>query len=89
MTALTLMAIPKEIFLNHLYKFNGQVYKQRSGGPKGDNATNDAADIVMWIFIVYYKRSLSRLGISRETVLLKVYVDDLNQAGLRLPYGTQ
>ena len=70
-------------------KFNGQVYKQRSGGPIGDNATNDAADVVMWIFITHYKRSLSRLGISKETVLLKVYVDDLNQAGLRLPYGTQ
>ena len=89
MSALTLMAIAKEIFQNHLYKFNGQLYKQRSGGPIGDNATNDAADVVMWIFITHYKRSLSRLGISKETVLLKVYVDDLNQAGLRLPYGTQ
>ena len=31
---------------------------------------------------------LSRLDILGETILLKVYVDDLNQAGLRLPYGT-
>ena len=80
MTAMTMIAVTKEIFENHLYKFNGQFYRQRTGGPTGDNATNDTADIIMWIFIVGYKRALFRLGIYKETVLLKVYVDDFNQA---------
>ena len=52
MVALTLMAVASHVFQNHLYKFNVQVYRQASGGPIGDNATNDAANIVMWMFII-------------------------------------
>ena len=83
-----LVAVAKYVFENHLYKFKGQVYRQRTGGPIGDNSTCDAADIIMWIFTLGYKKALANLGILQHTILLKIYVDDLNQVGLRLPYGS-
>ena len=86
MVALSICTVARYTFENHLYKFNGQVYRQTSGGPIGDNATNDAANIVMWQFIIGYRKMLARLDLLSQSVLLKVYVDDLNQAGLRLPY---
>ena len=88
MVAMTLVAVAKYVFENHLYKFKGQVYCQKTGGPIGDNSTCDAASIVMWIFTLGYKKALANLGILQHTILLKIYVDDLNQVGLRLPYGS-
>ena len=43
----------------------------------------------MYRFIHRYKQRLANLHLLDKTVLLKVYVDDCNQAGARLPYGTQ
>ena len=42
----------------------------------------------MYLFSVGYKRRLEKLDILKKTVLLKIYMDDLNQAGWCLPLGT-
>ena len=42
----------------------------------------------MWLFTIVYKKALASLGILSSTILLKIYVDDLNQVELRLPYGS-
>ena len=65
------------------------MYRQLKGGPIGDDYTNKCAGIVMYSFIHRYKQRLANLHLLDKTVLLKVYVDDCNQAGARLPYGTQ
>ena len=74
-------------FTNHLYQFKGQVYKQKDGGPIGDNATNIAADLIMCSFIGGYRQKLQKLGLNDSIKLLKVYVDDLNQVARCLPVG--
>ena len=43
----------------------------------------------MYGFIQQYKTLLVKLSLSDQTVLLKLYVDELNQAGLCLPLGTR
>ena len=89
MVALTLNCVARTLYTNHIYKFNGDVYRQLKGGPIGDDYTNKCAGIVMYTFISRYKQRLARLHLLEQTVLLKVYVDDCNQAGAKLPYGTQ
>ena len=81
-------AIVKTTLTNHLYLFDGEVYKQKEGGPIGDNVTQIAARIAMFLFSSGYKRQLTSLGLLKQTYLLKLYVDDLNQAGYCLPLGT-
>ena len=73
---------------NHLYQFDGDLYRQLVGGPIGENLTQVCAKIVMKKFTKIYKNKLNKLGLLDHTILLKVYVDDLNQAGYCLPTGT-
>ena len=82
-------AAAKTIFENHIYKFHHQVYKQQHDGPIGDDITRQAAEMVMFIFIGTIKKKMSDLSLLDQISLLKVYVDDIDIAALKLPYGTQ
>ena len=88
MVALALMAVVRTTRKNHLFLFDGEIYRQEEGGPIGDNVTQLAARIVMYLFSSGYRKELANLGLKDKTYLLKLYVDDLNQAGLCLPLGT-
>ena len=59
------------------------------GGPIGDDATMVAAELVMFTFVFRYKERLMKLDIYCDLILLKVYVDDLNQVGKCLPVRTR
>ena len=39
-------------------------------------------------FVEGYTKKLKALGLENSVALLKIYVDDLNQAGYCLPYGS-
>ena len=64
------------------------MYKQINGGPIGENFTTIAAEIVMYRFAKKYKVILAHTGLLKDTILCKIYVDDLNQVSRILPYGT-
>ena len=85
--ALVLMATMKTVLQNHLYEFDGQLYRQKEGGPIGENITQIAADLVMFKLMGGFKKRLKRLNL--VAILLKLYVDDLNQVGECLPLGSQ
>ena len=89
MIALTIMETVRTILTNHLYTFNGTLFRQISGGPIGDDITRISAALVMFTFIEGYKTKLIQLSLYDSIRMLKVYVDDLNQVGKCLPYGTQ
>ena len=55
----------------------------------GEDVARPSVKIVMYGFLSGYKERLVKLSLSEQTVLLKLYVDDLNQAGLCLPLGTR
>ena len=89
MLAMALMAIMNNILQNHVYMFNKRLFRQRIGGPIGDNITNLAAQIVMYEFILAYMKFLTRVKLNESIYFLKVYVDDLNQGNQLLPFGSK
>ena len=58
MLALALQAATKTLLENHIYVFDGQLYRQVSGGPIGDNVTLLSSDMVMFEFADLYKKKL-------------------------------
>ena len=66
---------------NHLYLFDGKVYRQTSGGPIDDNVSNLAARLVMYAFTMGYLKTLTKLDLEKVICHLKIYVDNCNQAG--------
>ena len=72
MLAMALMAIMKSILQNHVYMFNKKLFRQRIGGPIGDNITNLAAQIVMFEFILAYMKFLTRVKLNESIYFLKV-----------------
>ena len=72
MLAMALMAIMKNILQNHVYMFNKKLFRQRIGGPIGDNITNLAAQIVMFEFILAYMKFLTRVKLNESIYFLKV-----------------
>ena len=86
--SLVMMKVMETALTNHLYQFNEQIYRQSNGGPIGDNITNLDSQLVMYTFATRYKAKLLNLGLYEYVVLFKIYVDDHNQAGWCLPYGT-
>ena len=83
------MAATETILQNHIYSFNGKYYKQKSGGPIREDIATKTAKVVTYRFVNKYKDKLLRLSLSQHIVLLMIYVDNLNQAGLCLPLGTR
>ena len=47
MIAMALMVTNKNILENHLYTFDGILYRQKNRGPIGDNITTIDAELVM------------------------------------------
>ena len=89
MVALVLMKVVETALQNHLYQFDQVVYRQLSGGPIGDNFTQLSSQVVIYTFATKYRKKLINLSLYQSTVLLKIYVDDCNQAGKCIPYGTK
>ena len=79
------MVTAKLILENHIYTFNGKLFKQKSGGPIGEDSATKSVKVVMYKFVRQYKQKLIKLPLYECVVLLKIYVYDLNQAGLYLP----
>ena len=55
----------------------------------GEDSATKSANVVMLKFVREYKNRLIRLSLYENIVLLKIYVDDLNQAGFCLLLGTR
>ena len=49
------------VLTNHLYQFNGKLYRQNEGGPIGDKLTTILARILMNDFTNRYKLKLKQL----------------------------
>ena len=79
--ALALMAAARTVLKNHIYTFNGDVYKQKKGGPIGENFTNLAASLCMGDMVTSYRKILRSLDIEKTVRFIKIFVDDQNQAG--------
>ena len=47
MIALMMMKVTEVSIKNHMYRFNGKVFKQEDGGPIGDELSQAIARIVM------------------------------------------
>jgi hypothetical protein len=88
MVALVLMKTVETLLENHIYCFDGQIYRQREGGPIGDRLTTVLARLIMRRFAEEYKAKLIDLKIYSSVKMLKIYVDDLNCATRCLPWGT-
>ena len=84
-----LASVIEIILTNHLYLFDGKVYRQAIGGPIGENITQVSAKIVMWLFTRGYRKKLCQLSLNDQILLMKIYVDDLNQVGYCLPIGSR
>ena len=72
---------------NHLYRFDGKVFKQEDGGPIGDELAQAVARLVM----IWWDGEFLKLC---ETVRLDImfflrYVDDTNKAVIPPPLGTR
>ena len=61
--ALALMATMKTVLHNHLYEFDGQMYRQKEEGPIGENITRIAADLVTFKLMGGFKERLKRLNL--------------------------
>ena len=88
MMALIMMTIIKQELTNHLYTFGGNLYRQKSSGPIGEDITNMASKLVMYDLVVEYKKKYIDIDIAASVRFVKIYVDDLNQGGNVLPYGS-
>ena len=62
------MATMKTVLQNHLCEFDGQLYRQKEGGPIGENITQIAADLVMFKLMGGFKERLN-LGPSSSSCM--------------------
>ena len=86
MIARAMEIVVKTIMSNHLYQFDGKVYKQAEGGPIGMEVTGVLARLVMLWWDQEFLRKLGQLGVSLEFYLR--YVDDSNLSAWFLSPGT-
>ena len=70
---------------NYSYRFGGEIYLQKEGGPIGQRPTMAAARIVMNNFFKKYHEILKKANL--KVTLLKVYVDDGRQVSTLLKRG--
>ena len=83
MVALMLREQVKVMMKNHLYSFDGHLYRQVTGGSIGLLLTSTTARAVLGMFDREFKRLLSELNLG--LLLQKRYVDDLNMATRAVP----
>lgn len=77
MITLMLIKAVEVLMRNHTYRFDGKMYKQRDGGPIGDELSQAVARLVMLWWDKKYIEKCERCGV--ELLLFKRYVDDVNQ----------
>ena len=87
MLAQTVVIAARHIMENHLYTFNGRVYRQSKGGPIGVELTGVLARIVMLWWDGKYLKKLEELNL--KLIMYKRYVDDQNQLAKALAPGTR
>jgi hypothetical protein len=85
MLARTIKKMIIKIMKNHLYQFNGKVYKQRKGGPIGLLLTGTISPIVMLKWDSLFLQKLLKLGLSPEDYFR--YVDDQGVTTWTVPEG--
>ena len=68
--ALALIEVIRTTLGDNIYQFNGKVYSQYSGGPKGDNITKLASKVVMFTFSPRYKAKPVNLQLSKNITWL-------------------
>ena len=73
---------------SQVYTFDQKIYRHLKGGLIGDNISQIAARLVMRLFTTGFIDKLRRHQLIHLTEVIKLYVDDLNQVGYSLPYGT-
>ena len=73
---MTIGEVVETIMGNHIYLFDGKVYRQKSGGPIGLELTGVVADIVMLWYDKRFFAEAERAGLKIH--LHKRYVDDVN-----------
>ena len=87
MFALMVCQAVKTSMSNHLYRFDGKVFKQEDGGPIGDELSQAVARLVM---IWWDQKFLSLCQTtSLEMLFYARYVDDTNKAIVPPPLGTR
>ena len=72
---------------NHIYQFDGKVYRQNDGGPIGLEITGVLARLVMLWWDREYLTKLNYLGLELE--LYKHYVDDSNMGSKPIKPGVR
>ena len=82
----------KTVMKNHVYCYNGKIYKQKSGGSIGNVLTGALATNFMlwWARMFKLKMTVATMNISEyKTYFLKYYVDDGNLALEAFPLGAR
>ena len=82
-----IMKVVSFVMKNHIYSFDGKVYRQTKGGPIGLRLTGVLAKIVMIEFGRRWKELTSELGI--YVPLDAIYVDDHNIATREVKPGVR
>ena len=72
---------------NHLYRFDGKVFRQSDGGPIGDELSQAVARLIM----IWWDNEFIRLckELKVELLMFLRYVDDTNLAVIPQPPGTR
>ena len=87
MIAKTMEIAVLAIMENHLYQFDGKVFRQREGGPIGLEVTGVLARLVMLWWDREYLKKLRELGL--ELDFYKRYVDDGNMGSKPMKPGVR
>ena len=77
---------------NHIYSFNGQIYRQKSGGVIGNILTGALATCYMIVWARKFKEAIERVMVNLTgylLLLLMIYVDNGNMAARALPLGSR
>ena len=85
MVGMVLEIAIRTLWENYSYRFGGEIYLQKEGGPIGQRPTMAASRIVMNDFFRKYNAILLKAEL--RVTLLRVYVDDGRQASTLLKRG--
>ena len=76
MISLMMTKAVEVIMKNHTYRFDGKIYKQKDGGPIGDEMSQAVARLVMIWYDEKFAKRCEEEGV--KIILYKRYVDDTN-----------
>ena len=83
---MALMAIRKSILQNQVYMFNKKLFRNRIGGPLGDNKPG-CPDCDVWVHISLHEAPHPS-PTEWVNLLFESYADDLNQGNKLHPFGS-